>query len=144
MSIIYTKSLVGITADMLDGGFFVGWPNPPSPATHLRILQNAYCAYMAIDEDVNKVIGFINAVSDGVLSAYIPLLEVIPGYQGRGVGGELVKLMLAELKDLYMVDICHDDDKSGFYAKFDPYQGGRASCFRNYCAQAGKIEKSLP
>ncbi len=29
-----------------------------------------------------SVVGFVNALSDGRLSAYIPLLEVLPDYRG--------------------------------------------------------------
>jgi hypothetical protein len=32
--------------------------------------------------DNGRVIGFITAVTDKVLSAYIPLLEVLPAYRG--------------------------------------------------------------
>ena len=33
-------SAAGITAAQLPG-FFQGWPNPPSPETHLRLLQQS-------------------------------------------------------------------------------------------------------
>ena len=70
MNIEYRSDLSGITEDML-AGFFVGWPNPPDSATHLRILRSSYCAFVAVDRDCNRVVGFINAISDGVLSAYV-------------------------------------------------------------------------
>jgi len=38
--IVYIDRLDGITADNLHG-FFVGWPNPPSPETHLKLLANS-------------------------------------------------------------------------------------------------------
>ena len=75
--ITYTDSLEHITADKVSG-FFVGWPNPPSPETHLKLLQNSSKLVLAIDETTGNVAGFITAISDGVLSAYIPLLEVLP------------------------------------------------------------------
>ncbi|MCL2427561.1 MAG: GNAT family N-acetyltransferase [Oscillospiraceae bacterium] len=136
MNIKYTKDLSEITEDMLSG-FFVDWPNPPSKATHLKLLKNSYCSFVAIDTDSNKVVGFINSISDGILTAYIPLLEVLPEYQGTGIGGELVKRLLDELKDLYMVDICHDEELTPYYAKFGAYPG-YSSIFRNYDAQSGK------
>ena len=139
MNIEYTKDITKITTDMLDGGFFVGWPNPPDTNMHLRILKNSYVAYAAINTDTHKVIGFINAVSDGVLSAYIPLLEILPKYQGKGIGDNLVRLMLDELEDLYMVDVCHDPELSVYYAKFGAHQEVRASIFRNFHAQSGKL-----
>jgi len=136
MNIEYTKDMSGITENMLDD-FFHGWPNPPNAATHLKILQNSYRAFVAIDKDSNKVVGFINAVSDGVLSAYIPLLEVVPSLKSMGIGTKLVKLMLAECADLYMIDICHDIELAPYYARFGAHKG-QASIFRNYDAQAGK------
>ncbi len=51
---------------------------------------------------------FINAISDRVLSAFVPLLEVLPEYQRRGIGSTLVETMLAQLGDLYMVDLVAD------------------------------------
>ena len=53
-------------------GFFVDWPNPPSSKTHLKLLQNSSKVVIAIDPSTNKVVGFITAISGGVLSAYIP------------------------------------------------------------------------
>jgi len=118
--------------------FFVGWPNPPNPAMHLKILQNSYRAIVAIDTATNKVVGFINAVSDGVLTAYIPLIEVLESYQGKRIGSWLIRLMLKECKDLYMIDICHDENLAPFYAKFEPTGQSYSTVFRNYDAQSGR------
>jgi len=137
MNIQYTKDVNKITDDMLAGGFFVNWPNHPDAATHLKILMGSYCSFVAIEKETNKVIGFINAVSDGVLTAYIPLLEVLPEYQGKGIGKELVRLILEELKDLYMIDICHDEELAPYYEKFGAFPS-HSSVFRNYNAQSGR------
>ena len=134
--IIYTKNIDNVTEDMLSG-FFVGWPNPPSAATHLEILRKSYYAFVAMHH--GQVVGFINAVSDGVLTAYIPLLEVLPQYSGMGIGSELVKLMLNECKDLYMIDICHDEELTPYYAKFKPVGQCCSTVFRNYSAQSGRM-----
>jgi len=138
MQIIYTNDQSKISTEMLSGGFFAGWPNPPNAATHLQILQNSYMTYIAIDAETGKVIGFINAISDGVLSAYIPLLEVLSVYRGRGIGGKLVQMILAELADLYMVDIVCDENIQPFYAKLGA-KGCSASIFRNYAVQSGNV-----
>lgn len=71
---MFKTHIDGITAEMLQG-FFVDWPNPPSPETHLQLLKNSAKVVVAVDG--NKVAGFITAISDGVLSAYIPLLEIL-------------------------------------------------------------------
>ena len=74
--ITYTNSLANLTADHLRGGFFVGWPHPPSPETHLRVLRGS--AYVVLALDGEQVVGYITAITDGVLAAYIPHLEVLP------------------------------------------------------------------
>ncbi|WP_218212220.1 GNAT family N-acetyltransferase, partial [Pseudomonas sp. 2822-15] len=81
-----------MTEEMLQG-FFVGWPNPPSSHTHLKLLEKSTHIVLAVDDENEQVVGFITAISDGVLSAYIPLLEVLTEYQGRGIGKELVRRM---------------------------------------------------
>lgn len=112
----YSESTDGIRPDML-AGFFVGWPAHPSPATHLRILRQSAHVVLALPADRARVIGFITAVSDGVLSACIPLLEVLPEYQRRGIGRELVRRMLERLRGKYMVDLVCDADVVPFYEK---------------------------
>ncbi len=133
--IVYVDQVEGITADQLDG-FFVGWPNPPSPETHLRLLTNSDHVVLAVDDAFSKVIGFVNAVSDHVLSAYIPLLEVLPDYQGRGIGQELIRQMLEKLKGLYMIDLICDRELEPFYVRFG-MKPGFGMVVRNYEGQSG-------
>jgi ribosomal protein S18 acetylase RimI-like enzyme len=134
--ITYTDSLSGITDQQLKG-FFAGWSNPPSPQIHLNVLQNSHAVILALDSDAGKVVGFISAISDGVLSAYIPLLEVLPEYQGRGIGSELVQRMLGQLKGLYMIDLVCDEGLRSFYERL-----GMRKAFgmmqRNFDRQNGK------
>lgn len=134
--ITYTDSLEHITADKL-AGFFVGWPNPPSPETHLKLLQNSSKLVLAMDETTGKAAGFITAISDGVLSAYIPLLEVLPAYQGRGIGQELTRRMIEKLNGIYMIDLLCDPELQGFYQKFGMRPAG-GMLLRNYEKQSGQ------
>jgi ribosomal protein S18 acetylase RimI-like enzyme len=83
--------------------------------THLRILRGSSVVVLAIDAANGRVVGFVTALSDGVLAAYLPLLEVLSAYRGRGIGRELVRRALAELGDLYMVDVVCDPDVLPFY-----------------------------
>jgi GNAT superfamily N-acetyltransferase len=114
----YTASLQDIMAADLRP-FFVGWAASPDDETRLRILTGSDHVLLAVDEATDRPVGFINALSDGVLSAYIPLLEVLPGYQGRGIGSELVRRMLSRLEGLYGVDLVCDADLRPFYERFD-------------------------
>lgn len=124
-----------ITSDMLKG-FFVGWKECPDSNKLFSILNNSDYRFVAIDDGSRRVVGFINAISDGVLSAYIPLLEVLPEYQGRGIGSQLVKLMLDKLKDHYMIDIVCDESIQKFYEKFG-LKKYSAMILRNYDKQRG-------
>jgi ribosomal protein S18 acetylase RimI-like enzyme len=133
--ICYVDSIESVTAENLCG-FFVGWPNPPSSATHLEILRNSSLVVLAIDSETGDVVGFITAISDGVLSAYIPLLEVLPGYQKQGVGVELTRRMLEKLKGLYMVDLLCDEELQSFYAKLG-MKRAQGMFLRNYECQGG-------
>ncbi len=116
MNLKYATTLEHISEKQLNG-FFVNWPNPPTSKTHLEILQNSSHIVLAIDENSKNVVGFINAISDNILSAYIPLLEVLPNFQNQGIGKELVTNMLAQLSKLYMIDVVCDSSVKPFYEK---------------------------
>ena len=134
---VFETTIENITPDQLQG-FFVDWPNPPSPETHLKLLQNSSKVVVAIDPSTNNVVGFITAISDGVLSAYIPLLEVLPAYKLQGIGQQLVEKMLEQLNNIYMIDLCCDEHLIPYYEKFGMFQS-TGMIKRNYKMQAGNI-----
>ena len=135
-SIEYRNNLTDIKAEMLEG-FFVGWPNPPSKQKHLEILQGSSHVWLAMDRESEKVVGFINAISDGILSAYIPLLEVVPEYQKQGIGKELVIHMLQSLEQFYMVDLICNVELQEFYGSLGMHKATGA-LIRNYDRQNGE------
>ncbi len=112
--IAYRTSIDDIEPADLEG-FFVGWPEHPDPATHLEILANSHAVVVAVDGESGRVVGFANAISDGALSAYIPLLEVRPDWQGRGIGTRIVEELCGELDDMYMIDLVCDEELEDFY-----------------------------
>ena len=114
-AITYTSSVDGVTADQLRG-FFVGWPNPPSPERHLELLRTSFRVVLA-QVDGGQVVGFVTAISDGVLTAHIPLLEVLPEFQRQGVGTELMERILAHLDGLDAVDLICDAPLQPFYER---------------------------
>jgi ribosomal protein S18 acetylase RimI-like enzyme len=134
-TIHYTSATESITPDQL-AGFFEGWPNPPTPETHLRLLEQSDEVILAVDGTSGEVVGFITAISDGVLAAYIPLLEVRPAYRGRGIGTALVRRMLHRLDDLYMVDLLCDPALQPFYAALG-MRPATGMMVRNYEQQSG-------
>ena len=93
-------------------------------------------ATLPAEPDVRSQARIVNAVSDGVLAAYIPLLEVLPGYQDHGIGSELVRRMLETLSGLYMVDLLCDAELQPFYTRFG-MRPATGMFVRNYSAQSG-------
>lgn len=112
MKIVYTNRIESVSAGQLTG-FFVGWAAHPDPEAHLEILRASHTVWLAFHND--QCVGFINALSDGVFYAYIPLLEILPSYQGRGIGKELLTRMLESLSGMYAIDIVCDESVAPFY-----------------------------
>ncbi len=115
--IIYTDSLDGITADKLRGEFFAGWSRKLTAETHLRTLIGCDGVVLAIDSESGSVVGYVTMISDGVLSAFIPNLEVLAAYQGQGIGTKLMRRMLDKLAAIPNVDLMCDPSVQPFYAR---------------------------
>jgi GNAT superfamily N-acetyltransferase len=94
---------------------------------------------LAVDSDTQRIVGFINVISDGVLTAYIPLLEARPEYRGRGIGSELVRRMIARLQGFYMIDLVCDRELESFYARFG-LGPASAMAYRNLAVRSGSPE----
>jgi ribosomal protein S18 acetylase RimI-like enzyme len=112
----YRDTADGLRADQL-GDFFEGWPVAPSNEQRLEILRRSSAVVVAVDTTSDRVVGFVTAISDGVLSAYIPLLEVRREDRGRGIGTRLVERLLERLDHLYMIDLVCDPPLEPFYAR---------------------------
>ncbi len=132
--IVYQDSAWDCPVEALQG-FFVGWPHPPSPRRLLEVLQASAFVVLAVETGSGRVVGLITALSDGISCAYIPHLEVLPAYQGQGIGSQLVRRMLEKLEHIYMVDLVCDESLQPFYARLglQPYT---AMIRRNYARQA--------
>ena len=128
----YTDDLASVREDMLHG-FFVGWPRRPSTGQHLAVLRGSYRSVVAIDDADDLVVGFVNMISDGVLSAFIPWLEVLPEYQGQGIGGELMRRILEGTERFYSVDLVCDAALVPYYARFG-MRGASSALLRNPAA----------
>ena len=115
--IVFDDDVSGLgTADV--DGFFEGWPRVLSAERFLRILQGSHAVVVAREGDGGRVVGFVNAISDGELAAHIPLLEVLPEYRHRGVGTELVRRMLDKLDGFAMIDLTCDPELVPYYERF--------------------------
>jgi len=128
----YTDTISLFSAEQFTG-FCVGWQTPLSPERLYKVLQQSAYVVIAYNAETRLPVGFINAISDKELSAYIPLLEVLPAYQKQGIGKKLVELMLEKLEHLYMIDLCCDEHLEKFYNSFD-FTAVKGMVRRNYSA----------
>jgi len=132
----YSYSAETVTPNQLTG-FFVGWPNPPSPETHLKILKAAYAIVLARDSETARIVGFVNAISDGILTAYLPLLEVLPEYQKRGIGSELLTRIIEKMDGFYVIDLMCDVPLQPYYERFGMVKA-TGMALRNFDNQSGR------
>ena len=78
--------------------------------------------HIAVYED-DKLIGYIDSVSNGVTDAYIQDLMVCPDHQGKGIGTELMEKMIEHLKEkrIYMISVVYEESLKPFYERFGFY-----------------------
>jgi ribosomal protein S18 acetylase RimI-like enzyme len=133
----YVDHADGVEPSQLEG-FFEGWPDSPTPDTHVRILRGSDYVVLARRSETGRVVGFVTAISDGVLAAYIPLLEVLPDHRGQGIGAELVTRVMKRLEGHYMIDLVCDPPLQPFYERLG-LRPMVAMGVRDYASQAGGL-----
>ena len=94
----------------------VGWNRMESE--YSNPLMTSYY-HIAVYED-DKLVGYIDSVSNGVTDAYIQDLMVHPDYQGKGLGTELMNQMIAYLKEnrIYIISVVFEESLKPFYDRF--------------------------
>ena len=96
----------------------VGWNRMEKELANPR-LQSYY--HVAVYEDQSqKLVGFVDCVSNGVTDAYIQDLMVHPDFQGKGLGSQLMNKMIEYLKTagIYIISVLYDEDLKPFYTRF--------------------------
>ncbi|RLJ60757.1 acetyltransferase (GNAT) family protein [Litoreibacter meonggei] len=94
--------------------FFQGWPKKPSQEMIDASFKNSDSCTFAISDD-GQVAGFCCSLSDRNIFSFISLLEVLPEYQGKGIGSRLIEETQRKYKTLYSLDLVCDDKMIGFY-----------------------------
>lgn len=84
-------------------------------------LKGSYFYICCYEE--NKLIGFLNVVSNGVTDAYIQDVIVNPEYHGKGIGTNLMNLAIRKLKEdnIYIISVLFQESLLPFYKKFGFY-----------------------
>ncbi|ACH38938.1 acetyltransferase, GNAT family [Citrifermentans bemidjiense Bem] len=91
----------------------VQWSSGQYPDKLQVAMKNSDCVISAWHGDT--LVGLINALSDGVMTAYFHYLLVHPEYQAKGVGKQLASLALDKYNDYARKVLIAYDKEVGFY-----------------------------
>ncbi len=92
----------------------VKWESANYPIRLTKAINNSQQLITAWDEE--KLIGLINGIDDGELTAYIHYLLVDPAYQGTGIGKELTNRLMKMYKGYrYVLLIAETKALIGYY-----------------------------
>jgi GNAT superfamily N-acetyltransferase len=93
--------------------------NEWSSAEKGEVLRNALLASHSLITawSGDRLIGLGNAISDGFLVVYYPHLIVLPEFQGKGVGTEIVRRLKKKYEAFHMHMLVADGKAVDFYRK---------------------------
>src|SRR6185436_1190629 len=91
------------------------WSSAQKPESLHKALIASHSLFTAWDG--TKLVGLGNAISDGYLVVYYPHLLVLPEYQGRGIGTELMRRLLAKYQGFHQHMLVADGRVLDFYRK---------------------------
>ena len=116
MEIIY-KDTKTIASKTLENLFLsLEWLSGKYPERLSKAINNSDSVFSAWDGE--KLVGLVNVLDDGELTAYIHYLLVDQKYQGKGIGSKLLSMVKEKYKSyLYIVLISETEETIKFYKK---------------------------
>ena len=94
----------------------VGWERRTAARDRLAQLVRG-SMYVVSAWDGDRLVGFARAISDGAANAYISTVAVLPEYQKRGIGREVIQRLLAGHDGIQFV--LHSEHAGSFYLNLD-------------------------
>jgi len=91
----------------------VNWSSGNYPEKLVKAMENSSSVFSAWDGE--KLVGLINILDDGIMTAYAHYLLITPEYQHIGIGENLVKLVAEKYKDYLRIILIAYDKEIGFY-----------------------------
>ena len=138
MGIRYTDTKVFQPEDLQDLFLSVQWEAGRFPEKLAAAMEGSGSVFSAWDDE--KLIGLINALDDGVMTAYVHFLLVSPAYHGQGIGKELLRMITEKYKEYMRIVLVSDDKETGFYQNsgFALAKGTAAMFINRFPSLAGK------
>ncbi len=93
----------------------VNWPLGDKPDKLQQAFSHSDKVITAWDGE--KLVGLINTIADGSLTAFIPYLLVNPDYQKQGIGEKLVRMIVSEHEKYERIVLLTEKDTVDFYRK---------------------------
>lgn len=113
MNITYQNTQEFKPTDLEELFLSVEWSSGNYPYKLSIAMKNSGTVYSAWDGE--KLVGLINVLDDGVMTAYVHYLLVSPGYQARGIGKELLQRIAQKYQDYLRIVLIAYDKEVGFY-----------------------------
>lgn len=93
----------------------VNWISANYPSRLIKALNNCETVFTAWDND--QLVGLINTIDDGELTAYVHYLCVRQDYQKKGIGKKLLELVKNKYKDYFYLMLVAENDSLITYYK---------------------------
>ena len=113
MNIEYKNTQKFEAKELQDLFLSVKWESGQYPEKLVIAMEHSDTVFSGWENE--KLIGLINTLDDGVMTAYVHFLLVDPAYQGKGIGKELLRMTIDKYKDYMRIVLVSDDKETGFY-----------------------------
>jgi len=113
MNIVYKDTKKFEAKDLQALFLSVKWSSGRYPEKLVVAMENSGAVFTAWDGD--KLVGLINALDDGIMTAYVHYLLVNPAYHGHGIGKALLRRIVDTYKDYLRILLISYSDEVGFY-----------------------------
>lgn len=94
------------------------WKETYDPSGIESLIKGSFAFAIVIDISKNKAIGMGRILSDGVSDAYIQDMVILPEYRGKGIGKQLVNVLLEHClaKGIMWIGLIAEPKQDNFYS----------------------------
>ncbi len=127
MTVIIYRDDATLSVEDLQGLYRANnWSSGEKPERLAEAMRNSHSVISATAGD--RLVGLVNALSDGALVVYYPHLLVHPDFQGQGIGHALMTRIMARYEAMHQQVLVAENPAAGFYRKlgFEPADGTQA------------------